>query len=268
LEQVPVSASLPAAKKRIRFVMMEATGAFWRWLVRKVRAHFLAGLLIVIPLGITVWILYQGFSWIDNFLQDAVIERVFGHPIPGIGFGITVVLIYIVGAIASNVFGRRMIRYGESLLGRVPIARNIYSGTKQIMESFSAPNKTGFMQVVLVEFPRRGTRTIGFITNEQTDESGKKLINVFIPTSPNPTSGFLQILEEEEVIRTTISVDAAIKMVVSGGRMSPDEVRDKLLIAREQAAALDSAIRAVDLPHGGKEVVGRKTGGRNPHSSG
>lgn len=213
--------------------MKNALRTYWGWLGRKLRAHFLAGLLVVVPIAITIWILYEGFSWIDNFLQDAVIERVFGHPIPGVGFGVTVVLIYVVGAIASNVVGRRMIRFGESLLARVPIARNIYTGVKQILDSFSAPNKTGFMQVVLIEFPRKGTRTIGFITNEETGESGKKLLNIFIPTSPNPTSGFLQIVEEDEVIRTSISVDNALKMVVSGGRISPREVQDKILAISE-----------------------------------
>ena len=90
------------------------------------------------------------------------------------------------------------------------------------------------MQVVLIEFPRKGTRTIGFITNVESDGSRNKLYNVFIPTSPNPTSGFLQIVKEEEIVRTKISVDSALKMVVSGGRISPEEVRDKLFKVIEE----------------------------------
>ena len=144
------------------------------------------------------------------------------------------VLIYLVGVIASNVIGRRLIGYGETALGRVPLARYLYNGIRQILQSFSAPGDTGFMQVVLAEFPRKGTRTIAFITNEVSAESGRKLLNVFIPTAPNPTSGFLQILREEEIIRTDISVDAALKMVVSGGRMSPPEVGDKLFVGEEE----------------------------------
>ena len=198
------------------------------WLLRKLRTHFFAGILITVPLGLTVWILVQIFNWIDGFLQPAI-KPIFGHEIPGIGFGITVVLVYLVGVIASNVLGRRLLRFGESLLGRVPIARHLYTGIKQILQSFSEPRKTGFMQVVLIEFPRKGTRTLGFVTNESSDESGRKLLNVFVPTAPNPTSGFLQIIEEGEVIRTDMSVDDALKMVVSGGRISPKEVQDKLL---------------------------------------
>ena len=198
------------------------------WLLGKLRTHFLAGILITVPLVLTVWILVQIFNWVDGFLQPAI-EPIFGHEIPGIGFGITVVLVYLIGVIASNVLGRRLLRFGESLLRRVPIFWQLYTAIRQILQSFSEPGKTGFMQVVLIEFPRRGTRTLGFVTNESSDESGRKLLNVFIPTAPNPTSGFLQIVEEGEVIRTDMSVDDALKMVVSGGRISPKEVQDKLL---------------------------------------
>ncbi len=198
------------------------------WLLGKLRTHFFAGILITVPLGLTIWILVQIFNWIDGFLRP-VIEPIFGGTIyTGIGFGITIVLIYLVGVIASNVLGRRLLRYGESLLERVPVARHVYTGIRQILQSFSEPGKTAFMQVVLIEFPRKGTRTIGFVTNESSDESGRKLLNAFVPTAPNPTSGFLQIIEEGEVIRTDMSVDDALKMVVSGGRISPKEVQDKL----------------------------------------
>jgi uncharacterized membrane protein len=207
-----------------------------RWVGRKLRAYFLAGILVTVPLGLTVWILLWIFNGVDGFLQP-IIERIFGHHIPGVGFGVTVVLIFIVGIIASNVLGRRLLRYGESVLMRVPLARYLYNGIRQIMQAFAAPDKTGFMQVVLVEFPRKGTRTLGFITNETPDKSGKKLLNIFIPTSPNPTSGFLQIIEEDQVIRTTISVDDALKMVVSGGRVSPREVSDKLFISGPDSQA-------------------------------
>ncbi len=217
------------------------------WLGRKIRGHFLAGILIIVPIGLTIWIFVQIFYWIDDFLKP-ILTPIFGHHIPGVGFGVIIALIYLVGLIASNVLGRRLLRYGESILEKVPIARHIYTGIKQIVQSFSEPRKTGFMQVVLIEFPRKGIRTIGFITNETSDKSGKKLLNVFIPTSPNPTGGFLQIVEESEIIRTNISVDAALKMVVSGGRMSPKEVQDKLFAATEEIHAPDSTPHAVDSP--------------------
>ena len=207
--------------------------AFLKWLVKKIIAQFLAGILIILPLGLTAWILVWIFTWMEDLVQPAL-KTFFHLEIPGIGFAIAAALILLVGVIASFVLGRRLLRFGDYLFGRVPLAGNLYAGIRQITQSFSEPRKTGFMQVVLIEFPRRGARTIGFITNESADEEGKKLFNVFVPTAPNPTSGFLQIVEESEIIRTDVSVDDALKMVVSGGRISLEEVREKLLIATEK----------------------------------
>jgi uncharacterized membrane protein len=194
---------------------------------KKLRAQFVAGLLIVVPIGASILILVWLFTSIDNILQPAV-RAIFGHNIAGVGFGATVVLIYVAGIIARNIIGRRILHFGDSLLVRVPIFRQLYSGIRQILESFAAPDKTGFMQVVLVEFPRKGMRALGFVTNELKETTGEKLVSVLIPTSPNPTSGFLQIVKEKDIIRTNLSVDEALKMVVSAGRMTPDEVQNKM----------------------------------------
>jgi len=199
----------------------------WRWLIRRLRTQFLTGIIVVIPIGITVLILVWVFTSVDNILEP-LIKLIFGRPIPGVGFGITLILIYLIGLAASNFLGKGLIQYGESLLSRVPVVWQLYSSIKQILESFRDARSSSFMRVVLVEFPRKGMRTIGFITNESTDSSGRKLLNIFIPTSPNPTSGFLQIAREEEVIRTDIPVDDALKMVVSAGKVSPQEIDDKL----------------------------------------
>jgi len=199
----------------------------WRWLIRRLRTQFLTGIIVVIPIGITMLILVWVFTSVDNILEP-LIKLIFGRPIPGVGFGITLILIYLIGLAASNFLGKGLIQYGESLLSRVPVVWQLYSSIKQILESFRDARSSGFMRVVLVEFPRKGMRTIGFITNESTDSSGRKLLNIFIPTAPNPTSGFLQIAREEEVIRTDIPVDDALKMVVSAGKVSPQEIDDKL----------------------------------------
>ncbi len=199
----------------------------WGWLRKKLRTQFVTGILVVVPIGVTILIFVWIFVTLDNILQP-VIRSIWGRTVPGVGFGVTIVLIYLAGVIASNIVGRRLIHYGESLLAKVPAARQLYAGIKQILESFSRPGKTGFMQVVLVEFPKEGMRTIGFITNESYDKSGERLLNVFIPTSPNPTSGFLEIVTEDKIIRTNISVDDALKMVVSAGRVSLKEISDKL----------------------------------------
>jgi uncharacterized membrane protein len=195
--------------------------------VKRLRDQFMAGILVVVPAGAAILILIWVFTTIDNILQP-IVRAIAGHNIPGVGFGVTVVLIYIAGLIARNVIGRRLLRYGDSIMARVPLFRGLYTGIRQILESFASPNKTGFMHVVLVEFPRKGIRALAFVTNEITDSSGKKMLSVLIPTSPNPTSGFLQIVREEDIVRTNISVEDALKMVVSAGRMTPVEVQDKL----------------------------------------
>jgi len=207
--------------------MKRIKGVSWRWLGRTLRAQFLMGILVVVPIGATVLILVWIFNAIDGILKP-LITGIWGHHIAGIGFGITILLIYLVGVVTNNFLGKKLISYGDSLLSKVPIVRQLYTGIKQILESFYQPRKAGFLEVVLVEFPREGMRAIGFITNESTDQSGTKMLHIFVPTSPNPTSGFLQIVEENKVVRTTISVDDALKMVVSAGRVSPSEFDYKL----------------------------------------
>ncbi|MFC2025297.1 DUF502 domain-containing protein [Chloroflexota bacterium] len=197
------------------------------WCGRKLRGQFLTGVLIVVPLGATVLILYWIFATVDDILQP-YIEHILGRPIPGVGFGIMIVLIYLVGVIASNVVGKRLIHYGEFLLARVPVVRPIYTGIKQILESFSVPQKGGFLEVVLIEFPRKEIWTVGFVTNESSDQKGQTQLSIFIPTAPNPMSGFLQITREDEVIRTSISVENALRMIVSAGRVAPREVSERL----------------------------------------
>jgi len=207
--------------------MHKTFGASLRWLGLKLRGHFLAGILIAVPIGVTIWVLAWLFTTIDSFLQP-VIQRFLGRPVPGIGFGVTVVLIYLIGAIASNMAGKKLVQWGEYLVGKVPIVRPLYASIKQITESFSAPGKAGFGQTALVEFPRKGIWAVGFITNETQSQSGENWLNIFIPNAPNPTSGVLQIVKEEEVIRTDIHADKAWQMIISAGKVMPREIADIL----------------------------------------
>ena len=134
---------------------------------RTLRNQFVEGLLVILPLGATILILVWIFSTIDNVLQP-IIRAIWERTIPGVGFVATILLIYLTGVITNNFIGKKLVHYGESLLRKVPVVRPLYTGIKQILESFSEPSKTGFMQVVLVEFPRKGMMAIGFITNEVT----------------------------------------------------------------------------------------------------
>jgi uncharacterized membrane protein len=189
------------------------------------RRNFVAGILVVVPLVIAAWILWWVFSSVDNMLQP-VIEGIFGREIQGLGFAIFLVLVYITGIVASNYLGRRVIRFSESLLSRVPVFRQLYIGAKQVVESLSGAgiNKAAFREVVFVEFPREGMSTIAFITNEIKDKKGKKYYAIYIPTAPIPTSGYFEIATEEQVIHTDIPIDEGIKIVISSGMILPDKI--------------------------------------------
>jgi uncharacterized membrane protein len=213
---------------------------------KKVRTSFIAGVIVVVPIAATVLILRWLFLYIDGILGlQELTERLLGYSVPGLGVAMTIVLIFVTGIIATSVAGKRLVDYGESLLARVPLFRYLYTGIKQIMVSFAAPGESRFLQVVLVEFPKKGMRVVGFMTSEASTPSGEKLLTVFIPTSPNPTSGYLEIVREREVIRTNISIDDALKMVLSAGKVSLKEVTDRLgaEIAEQQQASLRADAR-------------------------
>ncbi len=140
----------------------------------------------------------------------------------------TVVLIYLAGVVARNVFGFRILQYFDKLLKRVPVFNLLYRSIRQIMSSFSSVDSTSFLQVVLVDFPQKGMKALAFVTNEITGQDGVKYYSVLIPHAPNPMSGFMEVVREEDITRTKISVDEAVQMVVSAGRVMPDEVRAKI----------------------------------------
>jgi len=207
--------------------MKNARGNLFSRAVRRVRAQFIVGILIAVPVGATILILLWVFNAIDSILQP-LFRYFLGHPIPGAGFVATIILIYIFGVIGSSIIGRRWIRFWESILRRVPVVRTVYTIAKQITEGFSSDQSTGFRQVVLIEYPRKDVKSIAFVTSEFDDAAGKRWYNVFIPTSPNPTSGFLRIMAAEEITKTSLSVDEAVKMLVSFGRTTPDDAGQKL----------------------------------------
>ncbi len=195
----------------------------WHWILGRLRTHFLAGVLVMVPVAASVLILIWVFTTIDNILQP-IIREVFGQNITGLGFGVTILLVFIVGIIAGNFVGRRLIHFGDSILKRVPLFRQIYTGAKQVMDGLSgtgAISKAAFREVVLVEFPARGMTTVAFITNEFRAQTGEKLYAVYIPTSPTPWAGFAAIVTEDAMTRTSITVDEALRMCISGMMISP-----------------------------------------------
>jgi len=211
----------------------------------------LAGILVVIPLVLAIWILWWIFSSVDNMLQPAI-EAVFGKEIQGLGFAVFLVLIYITGIIASNYLGRKAIHFTESLLKRVPVFRQLYIGAKQVVEGFSGAgvNKAAFREVVFVEFPRPGMTTIAFVTNIIKDKNGKKYYGLYIPTAPVPTSGYFEVATEEQVIHTNISIDEGIKIVISSGMILPDKVATGKTKVEGKPECLADAFTSLAEPEG------------------
>ena len=197
--------------------------SFWMWFLGRLRTRFLSGLLVVVPIAATILVLVWVFRTIDDILQP-IIKAFLGHTITGLGFGITIALVLIVGIIAGNYVGKRIIQFGDSVLKRVPLFRQIYSGAKQVVDGLSGTgsiNKAAFREVVLVEFPTKGMTHIAFITNEFTAQDGRKLYAVYMPSTPVPWSGFSGIVTEDMITRTTITIDEALKMVISGVLIAP-----------------------------------------------
>ncbi len=196
---------------------------------KKIRAQFMAGLLVVVPVAASVLILIWVFDGIDHILQP-IIRQIAGHDIRGVGFAVTIVLIYVVGVVTRNYIGKRLVKYGNSIMMRVPVFRSLYSGIRGIMQTVATPDKTSFLQVVLLEFPRKDIWALGFITKEMTTESGEKFLNVLIPHSPTPWSGSFEIVRERDIVRTQIAVDDAVKLIVSGGMTAPESFTKNLNI--------------------------------------
>lgn len=190
------------------------------------RTWLIAGLLVVMPLSVTVIILLALFRFLDNLLGPSF-TLMLGTEVPGLGIMAGVVLILVVGAMASNIVGRRVVEGFDWLMMRIPFARTIYSATKQLSDVLFQANRMALKQAVLIEWPRKGLYTVGFVTGEIhgqiEDIAGDRVINVFIMTTPNPTTGFLCLVPASQVILLDMSIEDALKLVVSGGLVAPPE---------------------------------------------
>jgi len=193
----------------------------------RIRTRFFSGLFVVVPVVATVWILIWALRTADDFLQP-ILQIILGRNIPGLGLAVALIVILFVGILAHNFAGRKLIQLGDAVLKRIPIFKQIYNGIKQVMDSFSGTgsiNRTAFREVVIIGFPARYLHTIAFITNEYTDSDGHKFYAVYIPTSPVPWSGYSAIIAEEDVTRSNISVDEALKMCISGLMITPPQLQ-------------------------------------------
>jgi uncharacterized membrane protein len=193
------------------------------------RKYFITGLLIWIPLGITLWVLKLIIDTMDQsllLLPEAYQPHVlFGLHIPGLGAVLTLLIVFATGLIAANFFGRKLLILGEALLRRIPVVKSIYSSVKQVSDTLFSDKGDAFRKALLVQYPRQGSWTIAFQTGQPSGELvnhlGDEHVSVYVPTTPNPTSGFFLIMPKSDVIELDMSVDAALKYIISMGVVSP-----------------------------------------------
>jgi uncharacterized membrane protein len=196
--------------------------------------YFLTGLLVILPIFITVYIILSLIRAMDAILKyipaEYLPETYLQIHIPGLGLILVVILVFVVGLLTRNFIGRKIVQLGENIVDRIPLVRVLYAGVKQLLEPLFLQKTNAFKRVALIEYPRRGVHVIGFVTGESKGEvqskTSKDMMNVFVPTTPNPTSGFYILIPEDEVVYLNMSVEDAFKLIISGGIVSPPEKRN------------------------------------------
>lgn len=199
------------------------------------KKYLITGLLIWIPLAITLWVLELIVGTMDQSLlllpPRYQPEVLFGYRIPGLGALLTVIVVFVTGVLASNILGQRLLLFWEYVLGRIPVVKTIYNGVKQVSDTIFAPGGQAFRKALLVQYPRQGSWTIAFLTGQPGGDAANYLrgdfVSVYVPTTPNPTSGFFLMMPRTDVIELQMSVDEALKYVISMGVVQPEQPASK-----------------------------------------
>lgn len=216
----------------------------------RLRTYFLTGFIITAPLVITIYLIWTLIEWVDSWIIPYVPDAYnpdtyFSFHVPGIGLLIALFIITVVGFLTANFVGKYVVSLGENLVHRMPVVRNLYSGLKQIFQTVLSDQSGSFQKVGLLEYPRKGLWAIVFVATEtkgEVDEvlksKGKETLSIFLPTTPNPTSGFLLFVPKEDVIILKIGVEDAAKLVISAGLVVPDEYQEKLQELANEAKSI------------------------------
>lgn len=193
------------------------------------KKYFITGLLVLVPLFITVWVLKTLVQTLDQSLLLLPVawrpEALLGVDIPGFGVILTVAIVLATGLVATNIFGQQLIELWEGVLIRVPVVKSIYSSVKQVSDTLFSDSGNAFRQALLIEYPRQGSWTIAFLTGTPGGDVANHLqgeyVSVYVPTTPNPTSGFFLMLPKSDVVELDMSVDQALKYIISMGTVAP-----------------------------------------------
>jgi len=212
----------------------------------------MAGVLITAPISVTVYLTWLFITFVDGKVTPLIPakynpETYLPYGVPGLGVVVVVVSLMLIGALTAGFVGRMWNRIFERIMNRVPILRGIYNAVKQILETVLAQQSNAFREAILVEYPRRGMWVIAFITGSTEGEvqrlTEEKVINLFVPTTPNPTSGFLIFVPENDVVPLSMSVEEAMKMVISGGIITPTDHRSAEQQAESKAYSTEGEAR-------------------------
>jgi uncharacterized membrane protein len=217
-------------------------GRLWAHAKVQTRRHFLTGLLVIVPLGLTFFVV----SWIVGFMDQILVyippkfhpDTYLPFSIPGLGVIFTLFIIQFVGLLSANLFGRKVVKTYEQVLDRIPFVRGVYLAVKQLLEQILSQDSDRFRRAVLVEYPRKGIYSIGFVTGvgagQVQEKTPEKVLNIFIPTTPNPTSGYYLLVPESDVVPLTLTVEQAFKIIVSAGMVGGEEGKGNSLDEGEE----------------------------------
>ncbi len=175
---------------------------------------------MLVPLGLTALAVSFIFDLIDGWARPLT-NRFFGWPIPGVGLVLTFVSVYLVGLLSTNFFGKKVLELIDRLFQNVPLVKTLYTGAKQLVEAVSPGGRRAFRKVVLVEFPKKGTLALAFVTGDGIGAPGSQMLTLYVPTAINPTSGFVIFVPESDVVDPGLTVEEGLKLVVSGGVVAP-----------------------------------------------
>ena len=191
---------------------------------KKIKKWFLSGIAVVLPVAVTVFVLIWLFNLLDGILRN-LIDRIFGVNIPGLGLLALLIIIFLIGMFTSNFVGRKITGWFEKLIGNIPLIKAVYNPIRKIISGLSSEKADSFQKVVLVEFPQKGRKSIGFITNSNFSVDEKDNISVFVPTTPNPTNGFLIIVDRKDVEVLEMTVNEGLNAVVSIGSALEGDIK-------------------------------------------
>ncbi len=224
--------------KNIKRIRLEREKAVFMKLGAKIRAYLFTGILVTAPVAITFYMAYKFIFWVDRLVGQmmppklqAYVNDILPFTVPGLGLIILIVALIVVGMFAAGFMGKFFMRLGEWIVYKLPLISSVYSLLKQVFETFLSTKTQAFNKVVLLEYPRKGIWILGLVSSETKGEVKKllkeEMLNVFIPTTPNPTSGFLIFVPKSETIELDMTVEEGIKFIISGGLVEPENLKQK-----------------------------------------